>query len=218
MLTSQSDIDKGQAELRERFEGKLRRLKEALRVREDQDVAAALGMSKAAFSARKARHSFPDDSVLKLQQSTRPNLNVFFVLFGAGGPERDRGWDEMDPNYIREWVVRYEQVLSHSVDELYSDAIRHPRVQKLLNHLVSCSDSSLEQLIKLAERLEVADAKDGTVVTPFTLRPSFHREIANAAPSVPSAEHHQAAHSESVGRLTDADDQRGSGKRPRKRK
>jgi hypothetical protein len=141
-------------------------------------------MSKAAFSARKARHSFPDEAVLRLQQSSRPNLNVFFVLFGAGGPERDGTSAETDPNYIREWVVRYEHALSHSVEELYSDAIRHPRVQKLLNHLLHCSDSTLELLIKLADRLREADAKEGTVATPFTLRPSFHREIANAAPAL----------------------------------
>ena len=59
------------------------RLKEALAVREDQDVAAALGMTKAAFSARKTRNSFPETELYALA-AKRPDLglDVDYVLTG----------------------------------------------------------------------------------------------------------------------------------------
>lgn len=65
------------------FESQLLRLKQVLRLAEDQDVAVALGMTKAAFSARKVRGVFPEDK-LKALATDRPelNLDVKFVLTG----------------------------------------------------------------------------------------------------------------------------------------
>lgn len=55
------------------FEEQLLRLKQALKVSADQDVAALLGLSKAAFSDRKKRESFPTKEVFALAQK-QPEL------------------------------------------------------------------------------------------------------------------------------------------------
>jgi transcriptional regulator with XRE-family HTH domain len=62
----------------------LNRLKPMLRVSKDQEVAAALGLSKTAFSERKKRDSFPDRELRALARA-RPELNidVDYVLTGV---------------------------------------------------------------------------------------------------------------------------------------
>lgn len=62
----------------------LNRLKPVLRVSKDQEVAAALGLSKTAFSERKKRGSFPDRELRALARE-RPELNidVDYVLTGV---------------------------------------------------------------------------------------------------------------------------------------
>ena len=66
------------------FEKKLLRLKQALGVTEDQAVAQLLGMSKAAFSARKVGNSFPIER-LKAFALDHPEfrLDTQFVLTGV---------------------------------------------------------------------------------------------------------------------------------------
>jgi hypothetical protein len=65
------------------FDAQLLRLKQVLGITEDQQVAAALGMTKAGFSARKARESFPQRELFALAE-TRPELalDVAYVLTG----------------------------------------------------------------------------------------------------------------------------------------
>lgn len=65
------------------FDQQLLRLKQALGVTEDQAVAAALGLSKAAFADRKKRGAFPIDK-LKALAGEQPGLriDVNFVLTG----------------------------------------------------------------------------------------------------------------------------------------
>lgn len=66
------------------FSFQLDRLKQALGVKEDQEVASALGLSRAALSERKRRGSFPVDK-LKVLAAQRPDeVNVYFVLNGPG--------------------------------------------------------------------------------------------------------------------------------------
>ena len=66
------------------FSDSLDRLKYSLRVSKDQEVAAALGMSKTAFSERKKRGSFPDKELRALaQQRPELNLDVDYVLTGV---------------------------------------------------------------------------------------------------------------------------------------
>lgn len=65
------------------FSEQLKRLKRSLGLVEDQEIAEALGMTKAALSARKARRSFPIEK-LKLLAAGRPELrlDVKYVLTG----------------------------------------------------------------------------------------------------------------------------------------
>ncbi len=67
------------------FEEKLLRLKQCLSVTADQAVAAALGMTKAAFSDRKKRDAFPEGRLYALA-AKRPDLqlNVDYILYGTG--------------------------------------------------------------------------------------------------------------------------------------
>lgn len=66
-----------------KFELQLLRLKTAVGVTGDQDIAALLGLSKAAFSDRKKRDAFPEDK-LRALAATRPELgiDVNYVLTG----------------------------------------------------------------------------------------------------------------------------------------
>ena len=63
------------------FEKILLRLKERLGVQTDKEVAAALGLSIKAFTARKMRGAFPEDK-LRLLASERPELDVDYILVG----------------------------------------------------------------------------------------------------------------------------------------
>ena len=66
------------------FSDRLNRLKPMLRVSKDQEVAAALGLSKTAFSERKKRDSFPELELRALARE-RPDLNidVDYVMSGV---------------------------------------------------------------------------------------------------------------------------------------
>lgn len=68
------------------FEQRLLRLKQALHVAEDQEVAEALGMTRAALGDRKRRNSFPEDKLFALM-SKRPDLKIdaTYVLTGDRG-------------------------------------------------------------------------------------------------------------------------------------
>lgn len=69
---------------RERFVRQLNRLKAVLGVVEDQHVAVVLGMSKAAFSARKMRGAFPTNHVKALAiDAPDLHLDVSYVLEAA---------------------------------------------------------------------------------------------------------------------------------------
>ncbi len=57
------------------FEEQLLRLKQSVKVSDDQDIAALLGMSKAAFSGRKTRESFPTKEVFALA-TKQPDLGL----------------------------------------------------------------------------------------------------------------------------------------------
>lgn len=65
------------------FSEALNRLKHALRVSKDQEVAALLGMKKTTFAERKRRGVFPDREVMALSMS-RPELelDVEFIFTG----------------------------------------------------------------------------------------------------------------------------------------
>ena len=74
------------------FDSQVSRLKQALSAREDQEVASALEMTKAAFSARKKRGSFPEKELYTLA-AKRPELglDVDYVLTGITAAARGLG-------------------------------------------------------------------------------------------------------------------------------
>jgi len=67
----------------DKFEKILLRLKEQLGVQSDKEVAELLGLSVKAFTARKARASFPRDKLLALKAS-RPELLIDDVYILTG--------------------------------------------------------------------------------------------------------------------------------------
>lgn len=70
------------------FDKRLLRLKLAVLLRTDQEVAAMLGLKKGAFCARRKNDSFPDEAVLALS-GKRPELklDVPYILTGVASPE-----------------------------------------------------------------------------------------------------------------------------------
>lgn len=81
----------------------LNRLKHYLRVSNDAEVAAALGISKTAFAERKRRGSFPDDKLFALA-AKRPELkiDVNYVLKGETATETATKWIAVFPARLRE--------------------------------------------------------------------------------------------------------------------
>ena len=69
------------------FDSQLLRFKQSVHVTADQDAAHLLELSKAAFSDRKKRDSFPSDKLYALA-ARRPDLkiDVDYVLTGKGRP------------------------------------------------------------------------------------------------------------------------------------
>ena len=65
------------------FDEQLLRLKQAVKLTDDQDVAALLGMTKAAFSGRKKRGAFPEDKLFALA-TRRPDLHLDVLHILAG--------------------------------------------------------------------------------------------------------------------------------------
>lgn len=63
------------------FDERVLRLKLALGLTKDHEIATALGLSKAAFSNRKQLDLFPVDSLFRLQEQ-RPLMDCVHVLTG----------------------------------------------------------------------------------------------------------------------------------------
>jgi hypothetical protein len=92
-----------------KFDQQLLRLKSMLGVTSDQDVAALLGLSKAAFSDRKRRDAFPEDKLLALV-ATRTDLAIDpqYVLTGVAAKDRfitERGLSPRDYLELTEWAM-----------------------------------------------------------------------------------------------------------------
>jgi len=75
------------------FSDVLGRLKHALRVSKDQEVAAFLGLSKTAFAERKRRGSFPEQELQDLCDS-RPDLKLSFQFIMDGAEQFQETHDE----------------------------------------------------------------------------------------------------------------------------
>ncbi|MEF2116097.1 helix-turn-helix domain-containing protein [Pseudomonas aeruginosa] len=113
------------------FDQQLMRLKSMLGVTGDQDVAALLDMSKAAFSDRKKRDSFPEEKLRALVQR-RPDLpiDVDYVLRGETArtryerlhPGQPAGIAEVTAYAMQEALTPDEQVLLEAYRRLSATA------------------------------------------------------------------------------------------------
>lgn len=69
------------------FDAALLRLKGALRVRTDKEVAQMLGMSATALNERKKRNSFPEDKVRAL--ASKVHFDADYVITGLASTTRE---------------------------------------------------------------------------------------------------------------------------------
>lgn len=139
-----------------RFDDQLLRLKLCLGVSKDAEVAASLGMSRAAFSNRKQAGSFPDEQLLMLKR-TMPGLDVMFVLTGERWNAGERvlldamahgAADRGDSDQARS-VAR--AMRNHS--QALRDAAADPQVRELLGILICCDRAAIERVVSFAARL-----------------------------------------------------------------
>jgi len=161
------------------YEHALLRLKQTLKVQTDQEVAALLGMSAAAFNKRKARSSFPFEAVKKLAEA-RPDLEIdlWYIQTGEGQLQR----------------IQREagQVFSKSADllgQLREALDRGPRDDQeaeLLEDWRNCGKSDRETVSSLAKRLAktsptAAAPTEGKVTGKSTVTQTFHASVGQAA-------------------------------------
>ncbi|RMX07438.1 hypothetical protein EBQ24_08880 [Allofranklinella schreckenbergeri] len=146
---------------------KFSRLKKTLGVREDQEAAAALGMHKAAFSARKKRGSFPEKELRALaQQRPELGLDVEYVLTGGRLTARERSMfdsaraatlaagslNEADRN--RMLALADRGALEHAAQ----NARREGMYEKIRDLLGGCTDESVQLVLTLATKCFIADS------------------------------------------------------------
>lgn len=142
----------------ENFDQQLLRLKQALGVTSDQDVAAALGLTKAAFSDRKKRGSFPEEKLYALA-AKRPELHLD-VLHVLAGDKKDA--------VVRLTIAELEAALAFGADRGGTIAEQLDRAgalveemhkplaedeQQLLNSYRRCSFEAKADLIQRAALL-----------------------------------------------------------------
>lgn len=136
------------------FEEKLLRLKQQVGLVEDQDVAALLGLGKAAFSARKVRRSFPDDKLFVLK-AQRPDLDidVAYVLTG----KHQSGHARKRTDHVAAFAGKHgdeetNKLLSSAIKvEVEQDRLRKPQYQQLRDFAAACDDQRLQVLLSVAE-------------------------------------------------------------------
>ena len=147
------------------FSDSLSRLKHYLRVSKDQEVAAALGLSKTAFSERKKRNSFPEKELRALAQQ-RPELgiDVEYVLTGGTLTQRERDHLESARAMTLQLPVEEaekQRLLTRLEDDFLQQATQNLERQleytKLLEMLNSCSDESLRLVLLTTEKFHLAD-------------------------------------------------------------
>lgn len=117
------------------FEAALLRLKGALLLQTDKEVAAALGMDASAFNKRKARGSFPVAEVRALALT-----------------------HNFDPEYVITGVAQAALEVIEAVREGRPFTKVGPEDQQLLAHWHNCSDEDKKLLLLLLKRLSQTPA------------------------------------------------------------
>lgn len=142
------------------FDRQLIRLKDALGVTEDQEVAKALGLSKAAFSDRKKRGVFPDDKLFTLSMKhPELSIDVYFVLTGSPSPA-DRVGEQLQAAAkfqagapVTDGSEQVASLLAKAmVDHAALRASRKEKMSELNALLDGCSDEDFELIMMTAAR------------------------------------------------------------------
>lgn len=146
------------------FEAALERLKDHLRLREDQEVAALLGLTKSNFSARKKRGSFPERELVELSMK-RPelDLDIAFVLTGQTASGRAvEGAAKVTALARKRMLEMGMQRDADSEDRACATArepaaefgvVRSDAERQLLSDLRRCSTTDQAALLHLVARL-----------------------------------------------------------------
>lgn len=157
------------------FEAKLRRLKECAGMSADQEVAAALGMTKSAFSVRKLRDSFPDEKLFVFA-AKRPELgiDVTYVLTGdrsIQGPARAalentaRFFGTMQVSDMATYEELATRLVKATQDAVRLRSARRDVYDQLLSRLDQLTERSLALVLDLADRLALADVVEARRVS-----------------------------------------------------
>lgn len=139
------------------FDARLFRLKEELGVTEDQQVAHALGMTKAAFSYRKKAGNFPLEYVAKLV-ATSPHVDVHYVETGERTTDlwlRRAGGVAKAARFAREMRAtepgrHYTPDASTAAEALHARALRLNNLETLLRRL---DDEEFDLVLRLVGKL-----------------------------------------------------------------
>ena len=156
-MTSSQQIDTGA------FEAQLRRLKAALGVREDQDAAEALGLTKAALSLRKRRGAFPTGQLLALS-ARRPELllDVAHIVTGVASTSSPltasglRRAQEGSHNALQRRVLA-EVALQDAESRRQRRHARAAAYESILGALDTASDETVATVLHVADRMAQAD-------------------------------------------------------------
>ncbi|HEL7676554.1 TPA: helix-turn-helix domain-containing protein [Stenotrophomonas maltophilia] len=134
------------------FDQQLLRLKQALRVTEDREAANVLGMTKAAFSARKSRGVFPRDKLFALA-AERPELGVdpHFVLTGESAElqRRLKALKTATEVAAKAPTAQAREEIQSAVFEAVVEQLA-PDEAQLLHHYRSSSDSGKRAILATA--------------------------------------------------------------------
>lgn len=133
------------------FDNRMRRLKRVLGLSQDKDVATVLGMTKASLSDRKRRGSFPDDRVVALV-AKYPDLDVQFVLTGAGGSDR-RAENSKLAAALGAGAGPLETLLDSVIRRGVEQRTRAEQEHALSELVARCADEDVDLLLRLAGRL-----------------------------------------------------------------
>lgn len=165
----------------------LTRLKHALRVSKDQEVAQALDLSKTAFSERKKRGAFPEKE-LRALAAKRPELgiDVDYVLTGkykaAQGPSAEQ---------FGAWL-RMERVRLAFDEEEFADVAGISLAQyRAIEAGQAEADNAIKAALYQVEKIDPSFLMTGTRIAPaaFELQGQEHRilHVYRASPEVRAA-------------------------------
>lgn len=153
--------------MREAFVGMTERLKEAIGVTTDREVAEALGLSEKAFASRKRRGSFPETELYALV-ARRPELPIdtAYVLTGEKLPRHAAA--RANALALRAGLtqsVSLDQFVSHLIRaDAARNGERRERYQLLLDLAEHLDDRRFDLLLTLASELRMALVADKTGV------------------------------------------------------